>query len=348
MSNLRSAPVDLQRRPSLLPFGGARRPFSFSTAEPKPITEIIPHRPPILMVDSYETFEIPTPPRKVGKVEKPRPPKLCVTAWKELKETDAVWEGKGMDLNFFPEFMAQSTGPLIVAEGLGDQVPLFAGVEDLNIVPTQLRPGDTIQAKVLLDLKMGPMRSFIGEVKLGDEVIANCKFDIVIAPASAIPQWKESEEYIGPSYRESRDLMDLLSLSRTQLFVDHVDQIGLRTRQIHAGYTHPLSHPINQGHYPGNPIFMGIKQVTAARQALQLFASVASGSGVAGFEDMTRTIGIGLSKVEWRSVVRSGDRIDIRVSNIKIEGELITADAELSKEDSQVASVITGLKIKKI
>jgi len=217
------------------------------------------------------------------------------------------------------------------------------------ISPTGLKPGDKIEAKVILDVKAGPMRTFKGEVRLGENIIATCNFDIVLAGSDAIPAWDGNGVFHAPP--DSAGLPEQflqmgLTLNRTQLFLDAFNDINLSKGQVKARYTHPIAHPINEGHYPGNPIFMGIKQITAARQALEVFAIRAKGDGVAGFERAIPFAALGFDKVEWANLVRPGIALDIDVSNIKSDGQIVSADARVVREDGEVASTINGLKIK--
>ena len=93
---------------------------------------------------------------------------------------------------------------------------------------------------------------------------------------------------------------------------------------------------------------MGIKQVTAARQTLEIFTMYAAEAGLPGYEQGANWRMVGFDKVEWKSVGRPRQPLDIRVNDIKNEDGLVSANAVILKEGNEEASNITGLKIKAI
>ena len=94
------------------------------------------------------------------------------------------------------------------------------------------------------------------------------------------------------------------------LFIDRVVAFEDEAKVIHAQKMVSNSDPILQGHFPGNPILPGVVQVEAMAQAAIILAHHL------GVFDPDKHLAVfaGIDKVKFRSPVRPGEVLDIRVT----------------------------------
>lgn len=88
-----------------------------------------------------------------------------------------------------------------------------------------------------------------------------------------------------------------------------------------------------QGHFPGQPVMPGVLIVEALAQAGGLLAYLSIGPEAAG----TITFVVGLDKVRFRRPVLPGDRLELRVSILRMGGKYWKIRGEAWVDDHKVA-----------
>ncbi|MFH1707225.1 MAG: hypothetical protein ABIF71_04845 [Planctomycetota bacterium] len=63
------------------------------------------------------------------------------------------------------------------------------------------------------------------------------------------------------------------------VFADRIHSVDAANRRLVTAFTYPPTHRLTRGHFPGNPIMMGVCQVAMVSDAVQLAAAAFGGTG---------------------------------------------------------------------
>ena len=123
------------------------------------------------------------------------------------------------------------------------------------------------------------------------------------------------------------------------VFADAVTAYDPAAPALTTRYTYPANHPLTKGHFPGNPVMMGVLQWAAVEDAARLLAAKAALTGdvaftaeilrpdgtlIADVKDLVLAFGDGppytrsLSRIGFRGMVKPLEEIHIRV---RVRGE---------------------------
>ncbi|MGM0462152.1 MAG: bifunctional UDP-3-O-[3-hydroxymyristoyl] N-acetylglucosamine deacetylase/3-hydroxyacyl-ACP dehydratase [Fibrobacterota bacterium] len=116
-----------------------------------------------------------------------------------------------------------------------------------------------------------------------------------------------------------RDILKILPHRYPFLLVDGVDAIE-PGESITAYKNVSFNENFFQGHFPDNPIMPGVLQVEALAQAAGLMALY--GDDLDGNNQM---LFLGVDKVKWRSPVRPGDRLTLKITKEKMARNILSA-----------------------
>ena len=94
------------------------------------------------------------------------------------------------------------------------------------------------------------------------------------------------------------------------LWVDEVIEMG--PRHIHARKALPADLEVFSGHFPGRPIFPGVRQCEAAFQAAAILMSQMGEASDGVIPVVTRQ-----NNTKFRNLVRAGETIDIEVELVE-------------------------------
>ena len=153
--------------------------------------------------------------------------------------------------------------------GQGD-IAFFSRISDFKL-ERELRAGEPIRSEERRLRDKGRFRRFVGELRNGDgELAATAEIMAYIAPPGSTAERGESGKRVAPpEVREVRPVeRPLFGWKRPQMvFIDERVDISPDRTQATLRYTYPGDHPFCAGHFPGNPVMMGITQWIAAADA---------------------------------------------------------------------------------
>ncbi len=132
------------------------------------IKERIPHREPMLLVDSSE---------KVGD---------SVISYYTIRENEFFTRGHFPDYPVVPgvilcEIMAQGSFPLIPEEDLQSNLALYAGLDCVKF-KSSVFPGDTVVTKASLEARKGPLVIINAKGYVAEKLCCTAKLTIMLVP----------------------------------------------------------------------------------------------------------------------------------------------------------------------
>jgi 3-hydroxyacyl-[acyl-carrier-protein] dehydratase len=147
-----------------------------ATADIKRIMELLPHRPPFLLIDRVIDMD----------------PGLSATGIKNVTINEPQFEGHFPGNPVMPgvllvEAMAQTAGALVVhslnmsQEG---KIVYFMTIDRARF-RAPIVPGDTVMLPVKMIRRRGPVWRFSGEARVGDKLCAEAEFSAMIMDPTA-------------------------------------------------------------------------------------------------------------------------------------------------------------------
>lgn len=146
----------------------------------------------------------------------------------------------------------------------------------------KLPAGQPMAARLERQRDRGAFRRFRGEVfGSQDSPAASADIMAVIVDTRETRPDQERRQVPLPAMGQSVEVQrSPYCWKRPEMcFVSECCRLDLEARQATLGYTYPVDHPFTKGHFPGNPVMMGITQWIAASDALDwlVFGMVESG-----------------------------------------------------------------------
>jgi 3-hydroxymyristoyl/3-hydroxydecanoyl-(acyl carrier protein) dehydratase len=232
---------------------------------------LLPHRGLNMLIDAFRSISVGD--QQVGQA------RLTV------RPDDAV--GRGIFLR------SSSSGPVVIecalAEYLAlcaicvlrpemadDEIAFFSVISDFERV-REARAGEVLNGEVKRLRDKGRFRRFEGSVR-GDDGSPIATAEIMAYTASATESAqdrRESTRLLRPPKVSISRPVDRSSFAWKRpemLFVDDVIDIAPDLSEATLRYTYPPDHPFCRGHFPGNPVMMGITQWIAAADAASWLA----------------------------------------------------------------------------
>jgi 3-hydroxyacyl-[acyl-carrier-protein] dehydratase len=119
------------------------------------------------------------------------------------------------------------------------------------------------------------------------------------------------------------------------LLVDKITQMSEGENIV--GYKNvSISEPVFEGHFPGHPIYPGVMILEGMAQAGGVLAL--KSSGLSDEELKNKVIYfMSIDKAKFRSPVKPGDRLEYRISVLKLRKNLIVLDGKAFVDDQLVS-----------
>lgn len=243
--------------------------------EGEALEESVPHRGVNLLLDAVRVSGAGGPPRRTD------PPGL---AKGEGRLCIAPGDALGRDI-----FLRQSTagGPVLMgpvfAEHLAlcslyvlrpemseDEIAFFSTISSFKL-ERELRAGEAIFSEARRLRDKGRFRRFEGDIRVeGGDLAATAEIMAYTAPGDSISKRRESGKLVAPPEVGATRPVErsLFGWKRPEMvFADERVDISPDRTQATLRYTYPCDHPFCPGHFPGNPVMMGITQWIAAADA---------------------------------------------------------------------------------
>lgn len=119
------------------------------------------------------------------------------------------------------------------------------------------------------------------------------------------------------------------------LLVDRVTELE-EGKFIHAYKNVSISEPVFQGHFPDHPIYPGVMILEGMAQAGGI---IAFKSGGLTLEELRQKVMyfMSIDKAKFRNPVRPGDKLEYKITVLKMRGSLIVLGGEAYVDDVLVA-----------
>ena len=156
-----------------------------ATADIKRIMEMLPHRPPFLLIDRVIDMESG----------------ISATGIKNVSINEPQFAGHFPGNPVMPgvlliEAMAQTAGALVVhsLDMTGEGKLVYFMTIDRARFRSPIVPGDTVLLPVRMIRRRGPVWRFSGEARVGDKLCAEAEFSAMIVDPATKPPASSSDE----------------------------------------------------------------------------------------------------------------------------------------------------------
>lgn len=119
------------------------------------------------------------------------------------------------------------------------------------------------------------------------------------------------------------------------LLVDKVTSMELN-KEIIAYKNVSISEPVFQGHFPGHPIYPGVMILEGMAQAGGILALQSSGFSQEELKNKVIYF-MSIDKAKFRNPVKPGDRLEYRITVLKLRKNLIVLDGKAYVDDVLVS-----------
>ena len=145
-----------------------------------------------------------------------------------------------------------------------------------NFQRTALIPaGQPLRSELKRERDRGMFRRFKGKTSnaQGVEVASANIMAFILDTTAAQPQDEGKKAELPPMTGSSPVSTDRYRWKRPEMcFVSACRHLDLQARQATLSYVYPADHPLTKGHFPGNPVMMGITQWIGASDAADWLA----------------------------------------------------------------------------
>lgn len=119
------------------------------------------------------------------------------------------------------------------------------------------------------------------------------------------------------------------------LLVDRVEDMNIG-KDIIAYKNISISEPVFQGHFPNHPIYPGVMILEGMAQAGGILALKSAGFTDEELESKVIYF-MSIDKAKFRSPVKPGDKLEYRISVIKLRKNIIVLEGKAYVEDTLVS-----------
>jgi len=228
-----------------------------------------------------------------------------------LRRTDSG--GRAIMEFAFAEHLALNAICVLHSVGGGLQegdICYFASISGFK-VEREVPAGAKALGRVGRKADKGPFRRFVGEMELaGVGPVAQVDITAFTLHISEEPprDIRKTGEVVKVETRQAVDRSAFAWKAPSMVFVDEMVSVHRAERTAGFAYTYPAGHPFTPGHFPGNPVMMGITQWMSVSDACLWLA---------------------------RELVRSGD--------IPAARHRIVGSGELLRDDGTIVAEVKGL-----
>ena len=233
------------------------------------ILDIIPHRFENMLLDTVELFEENNLLRGKGTL-----------AFGEgdidnrdiflIKENQQKYYNPYM----FMEFLALGCITVMEEKIRQGQTALFSSIRKVSIEKV-VSEHTVLESDITLKNVSGNFHRFVGSIQTEDGSPV-CSMEIMaygVDFSSEDPDNRETTKRISASFVEA--MSDVNSSVFTykpspMVFIDSMGNTDTDNRSLLTQYTYPSSHPFTKGHFPGNPVMMGITQLIMFADSAEL------------------------------------------------------------------------------
>lgn len=235
------------------------------------VLTIIPHRYENILIDGVDLSEVDGLRHGCGNL-------MLTDGDREGRDiflVDAVDGTRTYYPYMFMEFFALGSITLMedkVKQGL---TAVFSSIRKVSI-NGRAPAGAVLASAITLKSVSSGFYRYPGTISAGGQEI--CSLEIMaygVDFANQQPEDKPATKRIAvpaASADEAVDRARFAYKSADLVFADRIAAWDDAGRGIVTAYTYPASHPFTKGHFPGNPIMMGITQVIMAADAVELLA----------------------------------------------------------------------------
>jgi 3-hydroxymyristoyl/3-hydroxydecanoyl-(acyl carrier protein) dehydratase/predicted hotdog family 3-hydroxylacyl-ACP dehydratase len=257
---------------------------------PWPAICLLPHRPPLLLVESL-----------TGRKES-RSEAEAVLPQTGLFVEDGVVQGE-----YFIELVAQTAALGNCYDRTVSTSPpqggMIVGVDTFSWPGAPLGPGK-VHIRTEVTMVFGPMKVVRGEVRQGTTLLAVGEVK-VWEGGETLPEGSEAESSPAPSMGQWQGLGSAMAACCRHWQDSPVEEKG---RSVQGEFLFPSSFPGFQGHFPGNPLLPAVLQLAAARY----------GAGRLLGRPLTLSA---LQKVKFKGMVRPEEKIILGLQQRTGEGD---------------------------
>jgi 3-hydroxymyristoyl/3-hydroxydecanoyl-(acyl carrier protein) dehydratase len=227
------------------------------------------------------------------------------------------------------EHLAISAICAIRPEMQPDDIAFFSVISSFKLT-RELRAGESLSAEAIRLRDKGRFRRFHGIVRGEDGEIA-AETDVMAYTAAPAPtsERRESGKIVAPPESGDTRAVDPAAFGWKKpemVFVSERTHLSPGMEQAVVRYEYPPDHPFCPGHFPGNPVMMGITQWIAALDAAAwlLFERAEAGLVAAGVSKWKADVDIlrenGGMVADVKGLVFSGEVTPEGIGPLCVEG----------------------------
>lgn len=224
--------------------------------ENEDLTKYLPHRGRNLLLDSVDKSETPKGPQAEITLAIGQPDRLKRDIFLEKDvEQNAIYSPY-----MFAEFLA--LGSIVLTDLPPDTMAYFSTISNF-VCEHSVSASGPLHGVTVRNKDRGLFRRFTGRI-LDPKGGVSAQTDIMAFAFNPKTDAERQEKKIAekPVPKETRPVTkELFSWKpEAMVFVDEVSHLNLDDPTALLRYTYPQDHPFVEGHFPGNPIMMGITQ----------------------------------------------------------------------------------------
>jgi 3-hydroxymyristoyl/3-hydroxydecanoyl-(acyl carrier protein) dehydratase len=229
----------------------------------------------------------------------------------------------------FAEHLALSAICVIRSDMEADEIAFFSVISSFKVT-REVRSGEHLSAEAVRLRDKGRFRRFHGIVR-GEDGSTAAETDIMAYTAAPAPssERRDSGKLVAPPESGEARRVDPAAFGWKRpemVFVHERTHLSPDMEQAVLRYVYPADHPFCPGHFPGNPVMMGITQWIAALDAAAwlLFERAEAGLAGAGASRWKADVDIlresGALVAEVKGLVFSGSVTPQGIGPLRVEG----------------------------
>lgn len=169
---------------------------------------------------------------------------------------------------FFMEFLA--LGSISCVDKIEGCTYIFAGISDFEVF-NDYHGNEEIKGNILKTGSKGPLMMCKSEIRNAKgELLTTANLKAAYVDNALLHQKREDKPIVEvESNRDFSVKIDSNYKEKAMTFVDKLLFIDQEVKPTNAtlSYTYPEDHPCTKGHFPNNPVMMGVMQLTSVEDA---------------------------------------------------------------------------------